>query len=152
MTVAAIIAAVLALVVAYLAFRRSAALDQRLSETNDRLLDLRSQLNDVHNALAGLRLELRRQAGDLSFSPTMTIAEAMEMHPQVTQVLASFHLGGCSHCAVSDVDTIEGACQSYGIDQNALMAALNQLIDPKSGTLAGGSTGPIKIANMKLEI
>jgi hypothetical protein len=26
------------------------------------------------------------------------------------------------------------------------------LIDPKSGALTGGSTGPIKIANMKLEI
>jgi len=63
-------------------------------------------------------------------------------------VLASFHLGGCSHCAVSDVDTIEGACQSYGIDQRALMTALNQLIDSKSG----GSAGPIKISNMKLEI
>ncbi len=95
---------------------------------------------------------MRRQAGELKFSPEMTIAEAMEVHPQVVQVLASFHLGGCSHCAVSDVDTIEGACQSYGIDQSALMTALNQLIDPKSGALTGGSTGPIKIANMKLEI
>jgi len=148
MTIAVLFVAVLSLVIAYLAFRRADALDKRLSETNDKLFDLRSQLNDANGELRSLRLEMRRQAGDLSFSPTMTIAEAMEVHPQVVQVLASFHLGGCSHCAVSDVDTIEGACQSYGIDQNALMTALNQLIDPKSG----GSTGPIKLPNMKLEI
>jgi len=152
MTFAALFVAVLSLVIAYLAFRRADALDKRLSETNDKLFDLRSQLNDANGELRGLRLEMRRQAGELKFSPEMTIAEAMEVHPQVVQVLASFHLGGCSHCAVSDVDTIEGACQSYGIDQSALMAALNQLIDPKSGALTGGSTGPIKIANMKLEI
>jgi len=148
MTIAALCVAVLSLVIAYLAFRRADALDKRLSETNDKLFDLRSQLNDANGELRGLRLELRRQAGELKFSPKMTIAEAMEVHPQVVQVLANFHLGGCSHCAVSDVDTIEGACQSYGIDQTALMTALNQLIDPKSG----GSTGPIKIANMKLEL
>ena len=148
MNIAALFVAVLSLVIAYLAFRRADALDKRLSETNDRLFDLRSQLNDTNGGLRSLRLEMRRQAGDLSFAPTMTISEAMEVHPQVAQVLASFHLGGCSHCAVSDVDTIEGACQSYGIDQNALMTALNQLIDPKSG----GSTGPIKIPNMKLEL
>ena len=61
----------------------------------------------------------------------MTIAEALEIHPKVTEILASFHLGGCSHCAVSDVDTIEGACQTYGIDQKALMSALSQLVDPR---------------------
>jgi hybrid cluster-associated redox disulfide protein len=148
MTIAALFVAVLSLVIAYLAFRRADALDKRLSETNDKLFDLRSQLNDASGEVRGLRMEMRRQAGDLSFSPTMTIAEALEVHPQVVQVLASFHLGGCSNCAVSDVDTIEGACQSYGIDQTALMTALNQLIDPKSG----GSTGPIKIPNMKLEL
>jgi len=148
MTIAALFVAVLSLVIAYLAFRRADALDKRLSETNDKLFDLRSQLSDANGELRSLRLEMRRQAGDLSFSPTMTIAEAMEVHPQVVQVLANFHLGGCSHCAVSDVDTIEGACQSYGIDQSALMTALNQLIDPKSG----GSAGPIQIPNMKLEL
>jgi hypothetical protein len=46
------------------------------------------------------------------------------------------------------VDTIEGACQTYGIDQKALMVALNGLLDPAGR----GSTGPApaKAANVKV--
>ena len=152
MTIAALLIAVFSLVVAYLAFRRTGALESRLSDANSRLAELRSELGKdqegLKEELVELRLLMRQRAGEPSFSPSMTIAEAMDVHPKVSEVLASFHLAGCSHCAVSDVDTIEGACQTYGIDQKALMVALNQLIDP----LSGGSTGPIKVANMKLEI
>jgi len=151
-TTIALLVGALSLIIAYLAFRRADAVEKRLADTNNKLLELGSQVEqaaaETREGLAGLRLEMRQRAGEPSFAPNMTIAEAMSVHPRVTEVLASFHLGGCSHCAVSDVDTIEGACQSYGIDQRALMTALNQLIDPKSG----GSTGPIKVSNMKLEI
>jgi hybrid cluster-associated redox disulfide protein len=148
----ALLVGALSLIIAYLAFRRADAVEKRLAETNNKLGEIVAQMaqaaGETREGLAGLRLEMRQRAGEPGFSPDMTIADAMSVHPKVTEVLASFHLGGCSHCAVSDVDTIEGACQSYGIDQRALMTALNQLIDPKSG----GSTGPIKVANMKLEI
>ena len=65
------------------------------------------------------------------------------------EVLASFHLGGCSHCAVSDVDTLEGACQSYGIDQSALMGALNDLVSGGSGGSIGPATG-VKAPNVTI--
>jgi len=152
MTTIALLVGALSLIIAYLAFRRADAVEKRLAETNNKLGEIVAQLaqaaGETREGLAGLRLEMRQRAGEPSFALDMTIADAMSVHPKVTEVLASFHLGGCSHCAVSDVDTIEGACQSYGIDQRALMTALNQLIDSKSG----GSAGPIKISNMKLEI
>ncbi len=152
MTTIALLVGALSLIIAYLAFRRADAVEKRLADTNNKLLELSSQLaqvaDEARDGLTGLRLEMRQRAGELSFSPDMTIAEAMNVHPKVSEVLATFHLGGCSHCAVSDVDTIQGACQSYGIDQKTLMTALNQLVDPKSG----GSTGPIKLPDMKLEI
>jgi hybrid cluster-associated redox disulfide protein len=152
MTTVALLVAILSLVFAYLAFRRADAIEKRQSETNNRLTELSLQMTQVadeaREGLAGLHLTMRQRAGELNFSPEMTIADAMQVHPKVSEVLASFHLGSCSHCAVSDVDTIQGACQSYGIDQKALMTALNQLVDPQSG----GSTGPIKVANMKLEL
>lgn len=152
MTTIALIAAGAALIVAYLAYRRADAIEKRLADSNNKIGELSAQMaqaaDETREALAGLRLEMRERAGELSFSPTMTIADAMRVHPKVAEVLANFHLNGCSHCAVSDVDTIEGACQSYGIDQRALMAALNQLIDPQKG----GSVGPIKVADMKLEL
>jgi hybrid cluster-associated redox disulfide protein len=132
--IVALIIAVMALIVAYLAVRRTGALDQQLSRTSSSLSDLRAELSEncqkLEDQLFDLRLALRRQAGDLRFEPQMTIAEAIRVHPGVNQVLAGFQLGGCSQCAVSDVDTIEGACQTYGIDQQALMRALNRLIEP----------------------
>jgi len=133
----ALVVAVVALAIAYLAVRRAAALDQRLSRASDDLFSLRSELDETREKLsaqlADLRWAQRRQAGELKFEPTMTITDALQMHPRVAEVLASFHLGGCSQCAVSDVDTIEGACQTYGIDQGALMRALTGLIEPGSG-------------------
>jgi hybrid cluster-associated redox disulfide protein len=152
MTIGAIIVAALALLVAFVTMRRAAALDQRLGRLENSLYSLKGELADerekLDERLLDLRLEMGRQAGTLKFDSDMTIAEAMQVHPRVSDVLASFHLGGCSHCAVSDVDTIEGACQTYGIDQKALMVALNGLITPGNG----GSTGPVdtKTPNVKV--
>ena len=141
--IVALVVAIVALVVAYLAVRRAGALDQRLSRISDNLFTLRSELTQSRETLnvqlADLRLSQRRQAGELKFEPTMTIAEALQMHPRVAEVLANHRLGGCSQCAVSDVDTIEGACQTYGIDQGALMRALNDLI--QSGNAGSGRPG-----------
>jgi hybrid cluster-associated redox disulfide protein len=78
----------------------------------------------------------------------MTIAEALAFHPRVGEVLASFNLGSCSSCAISDVDTIEGACQTYGIDLAALMAALTRLIEPGDG----GAAKPIDIHKMRVNL
>jgi len=151
----ALVVAVIALVVAYLAVHRAGVLDHRLSRISDNLFTLRSELDEnrerLNAQLTELRWAQRRQAGELKFEPTMTIAEALQMHPRVAEVLASFRLGGCSQCAVSDVDTIEGACQTYGIDQGALMQALRGLIE----TGDGGSTRPgvasAKATNMRVD-
>jgi hybrid cluster-associated redox disulfide protein len=126
--------AVVALVAAYVAVRRAGAMDDRISRLSDSVFSLRSEFAESQEKLsaqvADLRLAQRRQSGELKFEPSMTIAEALQVHPRVAEVLSSFHLGGCSQCAVSDVDTIAGACQTYGIDQGALMRALSGLIEP----------------------
>ena len=150
MDIIALIAAVLALIVAFFAIRRAGALAERVDRTAGSVLELRSALNESNDkldaALTDLRFEQRRQAGETIFTPSMTIADALQVHPKVSEVLASFHLGGCSSCAVSDVDTIEGACQTYGIDQAGLMGALNGL----AGGASGGSAAPTKMPNIKV--
>lgn len=152
MEIVVLILAVVALGVAYLAVRRAGALDQRLARLESSLYSLKSDIMDQREALdeqfMELRLEMQRQRGGVQFTPTMTMAEAIAVHPRVNDVLAGFHLGGCSHCVVSDVDTIEGACKTYGVDQRALMLALNGLFEPG----AGGSTGPTaeKVSNVKV--
>jgi hybrid cluster-associated redox disulfide protein len=150
MATAALIIAAVSLIVAFLAIRRASTLQERLDRATGAMYELRSALDETNTRLGaqltGLRLDLRRQNGEAIFAPKMTIAEAMQVHPKVAEVLASFHLGGCSQCAISDVDTIEGACQSYGIDQASLMGALNDLI----GGASGGSASPAKSPNVKV--
>lgn len=147
MTIAALVIALIALLIAFFALRRSGSLQERLDRSDSALYELRSALKATNQQLdekiSDLKLSMRRQAGEEIFRPEMTIAEAMEVHPRVEEVLAAFHLGGCSQCAVSEVDTIEGACQSYGIDQQALMQALNSLV-------TGGMAGPVKMPNVQL--
>ncbi len=153
MATAALIVAIFALLVAFLAYQRARGLQERLEHTTSQLSELRGAVSAANealeNRLTDVRLGLRRQSGETIFNPEMTIAEALNVHPKVSEILADFHLGGCSHCAVSDVDTIQGACQTYGIDQAALMDALNGLVLGSSG----GATGPAssaEISNVKV--
>lgn len=148
--VIALVVAAVALVVAYLALRRAAALDQRLTAVGNDLTQLQASLNEARTRLEGrlqeVLLEQRRRTGALKFTPTMTIAEALTVHPRVCEVLASFNLVSCPSCAISDVDTIEGACQTYGIDLAALMAALTRLIEP------GDAAKPIDVQQMRVRL
>jgi hybrid cluster-associated redox disulfide protein len=57
----------------------------------------------------------------------MKIGDAIAVEPRVREVLAQFHLGGCSSCAINEEHTIEQASVSYGVNLEHLMAALEGL-------------------------
>jgi hybrid cluster-associated redox disulfide protein len=63
------------------------------------------------------------------FHADMTVGEAMQLHPRAREVFAGFHLGGCSHCAVSEFETIAQVCQGYGVPVDMLVGSLNSLAD-----------------------
>jgi hybrid cluster-associated redox disulfide protein len=132
-TAIALILASVAVIVAYLGWQRAGAQARQLEGTRLELAKLRKELGDSRTSLeAGLqqmRHPARREAGKPVFTPEMTISEALATHPGVKLVLASFNLAGCPDCAVSDVDTLEGACRSYGLDQDTLMKALAALVE-----------------------
>jgi hybrid cluster-associated redox disulfide protein len=134
MNIAALVVAILALAVAYLAVRRVTALEGRLTQCEADLQHARAEWTESRTRLEArlqeITMDVRRHEGGLRFTPNMTIAEALQIHPGVAGVLASFKLSGCSNCSISDVDTLEGACRSYGIDQAALMKALANLLEP----------------------
>lgn len=69
---------------------------------------------------------------DKHFSMDMTIAQALAVHPRVAEVLAAFHLGGCAHCHINEVETLEQVCQGYGVDPVMLMEALEGLMEPSN--------------------
>lgn len=64
-----------------------------------------------------------------AFHADMTVGDALRMHPEVGLVLASYHLGGCSHCGVNEIETISEVCTGYGVPMDALLASLNSLLE-----------------------
>lgn len=65
----------------------------------------------------------------ISFNADMTVGEAMNTHPNARWVFASYHLGGCSHCAISNEETIEQVAEGYGVPLDKLLEDLNALLE-----------------------
>ena len=63
------------------------------------------------------------------FRSDMSVGEAMNLHPDTHLVFASYQLGGCSECAINELETIEQVCRGYGISTNHLIESLNNLLD-----------------------
>src|SRR5271165_3003140 len=62
-----------------------------------------------------------------AFSKDMTVEQAFKAHAGARRVFAKFHLGGCSHCAISETETVEQVSQGYGIPLDMLMGELERL-------------------------
>jgi hybrid cluster-associated redox disulfide protein len=63
------------------------------------------------------------------FTKDMTVDEAFKTHAGARRVFARFHLGGCSHCAISERETIEQVSEGYGIPLPMLMEELEKLYE-----------------------
>jgi hybrid cluster-associated redox disulfide protein len=151
----ALLAAVAALAYAWKLSSELATATRRLDRYNKALFDLGDEVRRLREenaeALAQLRVELRRSTGTVAFTPDMTVREAQMLHPQSAQVMAAFHLGGCDHCAVEPDETLAQACAANGVDAQALIGQLNLLVAAgKNGN--GAAPQPVKIPNMTLEI
>jgi hypothetical protein len=59
------------------------------------------------------------------FLPSTTMAEAVAADPNVTVVLMSFHIGGCSLCGFQPEDTIAQVAEDNGVPLERLLEALN---------------------------
>lgn len=133
-----------------------AAATRRLDRYNKALFDANDELRrlreGVEEDVAAIRVSLRQQAGAAGFTPEMTVREALLTHPQAEQVLASFHLGGCSYCAVEPGERLADACREHGVDLQMLVGNLNLLT--QGGQQAGNGNGApqlVKLPNVALE-
>jgi hybrid cluster-associated redox disulfide protein len=63
------------------------------------------------------------------FYKEMTVGEAMALHPEAGIVFSSYHLGGCSHCSINELETIEQVCMGYGVEVEVLVDSLNNLFE-----------------------
>jgi hybrid cluster-associated redox disulfide protein len=120
-----------ALGLAALAYLRGRSLRESLQDTQRRLYLAQARLNELESTvvkeLQTLRVAIRRQSGASLLEPTMKIADVIAVEPRAREVLAQFHLGGCSSCAINEDETIEQAATNYGINIEHLMAALESL-------------------------
>ena len=66
------------------------------------------------------------------FNENMTVAEVMNIHPRAREVFAGYHLGGCSHCAISEFETVKQVCEGYGVPVEILLDALEGLAKDSS--------------------
>lgn len=62
------------------------------------------------------------------FTADMTVGEAIAHHPNARWVFASYHLGGCTHCAVSNEETLAQVAEGYGLSLEKLIGDLNSLL------------------------
>jgi hybrid cluster-associated redox disulfide protein len=130
------------------ATRRLDRYNKALFAANDELRQLREE---VETDVAQVRVQLRQQQG-AAFAPEMTVREVLLMHPQAEQILASFHLGGCSHCAVEPGERLADACREHGVDVQTLVGNLNLLTQGHQLVGNGSGTPPlVKIPNVALE-
>lgn len=63
------------------------------------------------------------------FNKDITVDQAFKIHAGARRVFAKFHLGGCSHCAISEHETIEQVSEGYGIPLPMLMEELERLFE-----------------------
>jgi hybrid cluster-associated redox disulfide protein len=67
-------------------------------------------------------------ATERRFTPEMIVGDALALHPNARWVFASYHLGGCTHCAVSNEETLAQVAEGYGISLEKLLGDLNSLL------------------------
>ncbi|GIV78866.1 MAG: hypothetical protein KatS3mg050_3260 [Litorilinea sp.] len=127
---------------------------QRLDRYNRALFDASDEIRQLREALhetgARLHAELLQRTHTVAFHPEMTVREAQLLHPQVQEVMAAFHLGGCSSCAVEPDETLAAICRRQGLDVNQLVGALNQLVDQSANGHDAPAPKHVKIPNVEL--
>ena len=156
-TIVAVIAfllAMLAIAFAWKMQQEMARLTRRLDRYNKSLFDANDEIRhlreDLSENTAQLRVELMRQTGAVHVTPEMTVRQVQMLHPQAGQVLAGFHLGGCSSCAVEPDDTLTKVSADHNLNLDQLLSSLN-LLFPAGQVQKGNGAQLVRLPNVALE-
>jgi len=162
-TVLSIVALVVALLAMAYAWKLNRELDTargRLDRYNRALFGaeeaIRTLRAELETTRSELRIELLKRTGSARFEGEMTVREAQLLHPQAQQILAGYHLGGCSSCAVDGDDTLAAICAANGLAPATLLTDLNRLLESSRPGDAEHQNGvhfqPVKIPNVHLDL
>ncbi len=141
MLYAILVLALLGLLMAWRTSRKQKDLTERISQLNSRIYQTRREMLEAqektHRDLTALKFEWLKSKGKLQVTPDLTLDEVLLVHPMAGQVLASFHIGGCSSCAVDGSTRLDLAAASSGQTVEPIIVALNNLItESQNGTLS----------------
>lgn len=130
---------------------------RRLDRYNRSLYDASDQIRKLEASqaatVAELRAEIARSSGKASFRPAMSVRESYALHPQAQEILAAYHMGGCSSCAVEMDDTIAQVCTNAGIDVGQVIGDLNILLAGQQSVNGhANGTQRVKLPNLSLEL
>ena len=148
----ALVVGFVGLLMAWSANRKNKALNERIAQTNSRIYNLRRELQETleqaEQERMALKFQILKLQGDLKVTPEMKIGEVTAIHPQASQILTGFHLGGCSSCYVDDKQSLAEAAAVNGRELEPILVALNNLV--ANGRNA--SAEPAKMPNIQLHI
>lgn len=155
LTIIALLVGLAALVYAWLVRQDLDKATRRLDRYNRALYDASDQIRRLEESqaasVAELRAEIAHSSGKAAFRPAMSVRESYALHPQAQEILAAYHMGGCSSCAVEMDDTIAQVCANAGVDVGQVIGDLNVLL---AGQPANGHTNGVqrvKLPNLSLE-
>lgn len=154
LTYVALIVAMLSALMAWSAHRKNKELRERIAQTNSRVYSLRRQLEEAEEKAGYERMQLKFQLlklqGELKVTPDMKINEILAIHPQAEQVLAAFHLGGCSSCAVDPRQSLSEAVALNGRELEPILVALNNLV--AAGDAENGPIPPKRLKTPNIQL
>ncbi len=153
----ALVLGLIGIFMAWNANRKNKELRERIAQTNSRIYNMRREVQEAQEKAEQERMTLKfenlKLQGNLKVTHETKIGEVMAMHPQAQQVLAGFHLGGCSSCLVDDKQSLAEAAVVNGRELEPMLLALNTLVT-ENGAEGNGTVSPesFKAPNIQLHI
>ena len=145
MTYIALTIALIALALAFVSYRNYNKLQIELVKSRGIIFDLSRGVREIREELKQTRRQVQivmQQGSDtFRFEKATRVRDAMAMHPDVRDIFAHFHLGGCSSCAINEDDTIEQVAIGHQKDVDLLLTTLNSLFDQEIDARSVPGTG-----------
>jgi len=142
------------LIMAWSANRKNNDLKERIAQVNSRVYNLRREMQEAQEKaeqeMMTLKFQLLKAQGELKVTPEMKMGEIMAIHPQAEQVLAGFHIGGCSSCSFDSHQTLGEVAAVNSRDVQPILVALNTLVIESSNGNDLISPEKLKTPNIQL--
>lgn len=124
--------ALVALFIAWRTQRKNLELKERIGQVNSRTYTVRRELDEavrtLNSEIATLKYDLLSVQGQTHVTGDMTIEAITRLNPKTTELLAAFHIGGCSSCTVDDSTPLGIAAAQNNQPLKPMLVALNNFL------------------------